>query len=59
MTLYKVGIDIGSTTAKIVALDPSGKPVYTNYVRHQTRVKDCIADFCSGGRFASQHQRNG
>ena len=47
MTLYKVGIDIGSTTAKIVALDPSGKPVYTNYVRHQARVKDCIADFCS------------
>ena len=45
MGLYKVGIDIGSTTAKIVALDENGKAVYNNYVRHQARVKDCLATF--------------
>ena len=50
MTLYNVGIDIGSTTSNIVALDPFGKPVYTNYVRHQALVKDFIADFCSNFR---------
>ena len=47
MTLYKVGIDIGSTTAKIVALDPYGKPVYTNYVRHQARVKTVLRIFAA------------
>ncbi len=45
MTQYNVGIDIGSTTAKIVALDAAGKAVYSNYVRHQARAKDCLAGF--------------
>ena len=45
MTSYRVGIDIGSTTAKIVALDAAGQLVYRNYVRHQARVKDCLATF--------------
>lgn len=45
MSLYRVGIDIGSTTAKVVALDSNGKQIYTNYVRHQARVKDCLAAF--------------
>ncbi len=45
MTPYRVGIDIGSTTAKIVALNAAGKVVYSNYMRHQARVKDCLAEF--------------
>lgn len=45
MAQYRVGIDIGSTTAKIVALDGDGNVVYSDYVRHQARVRDCLEAF--------------
>lgn len=34
-----VGIDIGSTTAKIVITE-NGKPIYGRYERHLSRVRD-------------------
>ncbi|MFQ0972285.1 hypothetical protein, partial [Gilliamella sp. BG1] len=36
--LYKLGLDVGSTTAKCVLLDEHGNFVYTNYVRHNTHI---------------------
>ena len=45
MSQLRVGIDIGSTTAKIVALDARGEVVYKDYMRHQARVRDCLAHF--------------
>ena len=46
MTQYKIGIDIGSTTAKIVVLDAcDGRLVYHRYERHQAKVKECLEDF--------------
>ncbi|MEG1910400.1 MAG: acyl-CoA dehydratase activase, partial [Bacteroidales bacterium] len=35
---YKVGIDIGSTTAKAVVLNTSGEIVYSEYVRHNADI---------------------
>ncbi len=38
----KLGIDIGSTTAKAVLLDSSDKIVYSQYVRHKAQISSCI-----------------
>jgi predicted CoA-substrate-specific enzyme activase len=35
---YRLGIDIGSTTAKIVVLDPQGEQIYSAYRRHNTET---------------------
>ena len=35
---YSAGVDIGSTTAKVVICDDGGKPVFTRYRRHQART---------------------
>ncbi len=34
-----LGIDIGSTTAKLALLDPSGEVVYSKYQRHLSKVR--------------------
>jgi len=34
----QLGIDIGSTTAKMVALDPAGKMIFSAYSRHNTET---------------------
>ncbi len=43
--IYSVGLDVGSTTAKIVVLDASGQPVYSRYERHHARVGGLVASF--------------
>ena len=40
----KVGIDVGSTTTKIVALDERGTVIYTRYVRHLARAKESVIE---------------
>lgn len=37
-TVYRIGLDVGSTTAKCVVLDEQDNFVYTNYVRHNTYI---------------------
>lgn len=37
---YSLGIDVGSTTVKIVVLDENGKIKYRNYLRHSSKVKE-------------------
>ncbi len=37
-TAYRLGIDIGSTTAKVVFLDPAGQRVFSAYQRHNTET---------------------
>ena len=39
MKEYKAGIDIGSTTIKLVILDESNTTVYKNYVRHHAQTQ--------------------
>lgn len=42
MEIFKAGIDIGSTTAKMVVLDDSNKLSFSTYVRHNADVKETL-----------------
>ncbi len=37
-----LGIDVGSTTVKLCVLSESGEMLYTSYVRHFSRVRECV-----------------
>jgi predicted CoA-substrate-specific enzyme activase len=39
---YRVGIDIGSTTVKVVVLDGRGKLVFRSYARHFSEVRKTV-----------------
>ena len=39
---YKLGIDIGSTTAKLLLIDPADTIVHSEYVRHNTRIIETL-----------------
>lgn len=41
--LYRVGIDCGSKTVKIVAVDDEGALAYKSYLRHRTNIKETLA----------------
>lgn len=41
---YSLGIDIGSTTVKLIALDEEGQPRYSVYRRHRARVGDTLLE---------------
>lgn len=46
MGKYSLGIDIGSTTIKMVVIDEEdGRVVYDAYQRHHTRVRECLLEF--------------
>ncbi len=44
MNKYRAGIDIGSTTVKLVLLDENGKIVYGKYKRHQAHTQETLAE---------------
>ena len=37
---YKIGLDVGSTTIKVVVLDTQDNLVYKSYERHRSRVRE-------------------
>ena len=43
--MFRVGIDVGSTTAKIVVLDEQGHIVFSKYERHNARAKETVVSF--------------
>ena len=45
MQMLNIGIDIGSTTAKMVASDDKGNIYHTVYVRHGARIREILAEF--------------
>ena len=52
---YKVGIDIGSTTVKVVVLDENNTMLFHSYERHFSKVREkaaeqlrCVADILEG-----------
>lgn len=46
MNRYRLGIDIGSTTIKMLLIDAEdGCVICDAYRRHQTKVKECLYDF--------------
>ena len=38
----KLGIDVGSTTIKCVLVDENNKILYSNYIRHFSKVKEAL-----------------
>lgn len=40
--MVRIGIDIGSTTAKLVAIGTAGEMLYSKYVRHNARAKEVV-----------------
>lgn len=41
---YKMGIDVGSTTVKIVVLDHSAQIIYKTYRRHQANIQQSLVE---------------
>ena len=44
MGYYKLGIDVGSTTIKVVVLDSYNKVIYNDYRRHFSDIKNTLID---------------
>ncbi len=44
MNSYLAGIDIGSTTVKLVLTDENGAKIYGNYRRHQAHTQSALAE---------------
>ena len=42
--MFHIGLDVGSTTVKIVVLDESGKTVHKKYQRHYSDIKKTLAE---------------
>ena len=38
--MYRLGIDIGSTTIKVVLIDDAGGLLYSTYQRHGSRIAE-------------------
>ncbi len=38
-----LGIDVGSTTVKVCVMDEQGNVLYSSYVRHFSRVRECVS----------------
>ncbi len=47
MTTLKLGIDIGSTTVKVLITDATLHPLFSRYSRHNTRVEDTLVSLLS------------
>lgn len=43
--MIRIGLDIGSTTVKLVAIDDSNKVLYSRYKRHNAEAKKVILSF--------------
>jgi len=43
LTKYKLGIDIGSTTVKIVIMDDKGELLFSDYERHFANIQETLA----------------
>lgn len=39
---YKIGVDVGSTTVKVVILDENGKIVFSEYMRHYSDIQSTV-----------------
>lgn len=43
-TTLKIGIDVGSTTLKLIVLDPEKEILYKSYCRHQANINPILAE---------------
>lgn len=64
--MIRMGIDIGSTTAKLVAVDEYDKILFSKYERHHAKAKETIIHFLrelfsllgDAGYFREDHRFN-
>ncbi len=42
---FRAGLDVGSTTAKMVVINAQGKIVYSRYERHNAKVKELVSSY--------------
>lgn len=42
---YKIGLDVGSTTAKIAVIDGTGSLIYSRYERHNAKVGQLVSSY--------------
>lgn len=52
--MIRIGIDVGSTTAKLVAVDEAGEIVFSKYERHNARAKETVV--CMLKEFSSSRE---
>ena len=50
MKTYSAGIDIGSTTVKLVLLDDKGEMIYGEYRRHRAHTQETLAEMMQDAR---------
>ena len=50
MRSYQAGVDIGSTTVKLVLLDEKGSMVWGEYRRHGAKTQETLADMLRQAR---------
>ncbi len=50
MSLYKAGIDVGSTTVKLAVLDAENKLVFGRYTRHCAHIQETLCDLLKEAR---------
>ena len=46
--MYRVGLDVGSTTAKIAVVNEQSKLIHTDYLRHNTQIYETVSALLSG-----------
>ena len=42
--MYKIGLDVGSTTIKVIVLDNSNEIVFKNYFRHFSKIEEKVTE---------------
>ena len=54
--MYRLGIDIGSTTIKAVVIDMKDKIIYKDYLRHQSDITTSLRELLShiNGTFSDE-----
>lgn len=50
MEIYRAGIDIGSTTVKLVLLDKENNIIYGEYRRHCAHTQETLAELLKEAR---------
>lgn len=51
--MYRIGLDVGSTTAKIAVVDLQSDIVHTGYRRHNTQIYEAVAALLSDAALAT------
>ena len=46
--MYRLGIDIGSTTIKVVLINDTGALLYSTYQRHGSRIAEKLTEIIGG-----------